>query len=365
MSARRDLLAIATVMLLGLAFTVGTYHILSWQATAGDDFPPYSTLRSDPLGLRALYETIALLPGMTAVRWYEPLADRFPEGPGTLVAAGLTPAALRLMPSPERFAAFARAGGVFVGAFSADAVVPTAATTRRPAGEATPELLHAWGVELYRAGASGNTARQASDGWPWLSPLYFVCTSPAWEVWLHCEGRPVLISRRWQGGRLILASDSYLLSNEGLFRHRRTERLCAMFIGPNVWFAEAHLGVRRTPGWGEYVQRLRLHPTLMVLLTLGLLGLWRTLVPLLPPRPAASPLALEDRTDLRDGFLDLLRRHVPPSHLAETYLREWRRFCAPSQPAAAARLAAVGPPPSDRPPLEVIRDLHARIHQKE
>jgi len=175
----------------------------------------------------------------------------------------------------------------------------------------------------------------------------------------------VLISRPWQGGRIVLATDSYLFSNEGMLRHRRDQLLCRMIAKPAVWFSEAHLGLRHVPGWRDYAVRLRLHAVGLVALSLLVLSLWRVSAPLLPPRSAAAPRAVRDPSAWGDGFLDLIRRHVPPERLPELFYREWRRTCALSNPAAAARLAAAGSPPPDRPPLEAIRELYARIHRKE
>ncbi len=368
MTARRDLAAVAAALALLALFAAGALRIFSWQADAGDDVPAYSSLRCDPIGLRVLYETVRQMPGLDAARLYQFPHDRLPEGTGTLLFAGLRTANVSGLGSPEPLAKFARRGGVIVLAWSRTAFAPDVSPPRsgpprhRPV-TASPDPLRTWGVEIRRA--SSRTPARASDGWPWHSSLYFVCAAPEWETWLESEGRPVLIARPWEGGRLVLASDSYLLSNEGLLRHRRTDLLCRMLRGPTVWFCEAHLGLRQVPGWRDSAARLRLGAVGAVALVLLSLALWRAMAPLLPPRPQTAPRAVRDVGDVRDGFLDLVHRHLPPERLPEVCRNEWRRFCAPANPAAAARLAAAGAPPPDRPPLEALRELHARIHRKE
>lgn len=61
---------------------------------SGDNYPAYSTLRADPLGARALYDSLAALPDVTASRNLRPLCE-LNEGAGaTLCYLGVDPGEL-------------------------------------------------------------------------------------------------------------------------------------------------------------------------------------------------------------------------------------------------------------------------------
>src|SRR5581483_899620 len=57
----------------------------------GEVYPPFSSLRSDPLGAKALYESLAALPGIEVERLYK---DRkVIEGRDTMLVLGVEPLA--------------------------------------------------------------------------------------------------------------------------------------------------------------------------------------------------------------------------------------------------------------------------------
>src|SRR5512139_1909428 len=54
-------------------FVYGVTHLLILRFEKGDAYPRYSSYRSDPLGTKAFYEGLGLLPGIEAARNIEPL----------------------------------------------------------------------------------------------------------------------------------------------------------------------------------------------------------------------------------------------------------------------------------------------------
>jgi hypothetical protein len=63
-------------------FAFGIVQLFKLRFDAGDVYPAYSTLRSDPLGTMALYESIDKLPGISAQRDFS-ANNRLPETPDT------------------------------------------------------------------------------------------------------------------------------------------------------------------------------------------------------------------------------------------------------------------------------------------
>ena len=54
-------------------FAVGVLRLLELRFGAGDVYPPYSTLRGDPLGAKVFYASLEELPGLEAARNVRPL----------------------------------------------------------------------------------------------------------------------------------------------------------------------------------------------------------------------------------------------------------------------------------------------------
>jgi hypothetical protein len=65
------LIILATVV---ITFCYGVAHLLVLRFKTGDVYAPYSSLRSDPLGTRALFESLARLNGLSVWRNYEALS---------------------------------------------------------------------------------------------------------------------------------------------------------------------------------------------------------------------------------------------------------------------------------------------------
>jgi hypothetical protein len=74
------------LILAGLIF--GVYELLIQRFEKGDVYPPYSSLRTDPLGARAFYEGLAIQKGMTVERNYTPLEKVRHPGEVTLFDLG-------------------------------------------------------------------------------------------------------------------------------------------------------------------------------------------------------------------------------------------------------------------------------------
>ncbi len=99
---------------------LGVFHLFSLRFSGGDIYPPYSSLRADPLGTKALLDSLASVRDVTALRWLDPL-PRLPGGgrDTTLLVLGTNPHALERMPRRDyrELEEFMQAGGRVVIAF--------------------------------------------------------------------------------------------------------------------------------------------------------------------------------------------------------------------------------------------------------
>ena len=76
--------------LLLLFFVVGVAHLFVLRFETGDVYPAYSSLRSDPLGTRALYESLENIDGIAVHRNYQLLESLTFEPQTTLFYLGTT-----------------------------------------------------------------------------------------------------------------------------------------------------------------------------------------------------------------------------------------------------------------------------------
>src|SRR5436309_3411384 len=77
MKKDRPLLLLLPVLL--AVFGLGIGRLFQLRFEAGDVYPPYSSLRADPLGTKALFASLEMLRGITVQRFFEQL-DKLREG---------------------------------------------------------------------------------------------------------------------------------------------------------------------------------------------------------------------------------------------------------------------------------------------
>ncbi|MDI6774586.1 MAG: DUF4350 domain-containing protein [Verrucomicrobiota bacterium] len=75
---------VAAAVAAGLLFALGILRLFAVRFETGDIYPPYSSLRADPLGTKALYQSLAACDGMSVARNYRSL-EKVPLDPDTTV----------------------------------------------------------------------------------------------------------------------------------------------------------------------------------------------------------------------------------------------------------------------------------------
>ena len=279
-----------------LAFCYGLVQLFLLRFQSGDVYPPYSSLRSDPLGTRALYESLVLINPAAVSRNYNPFPDIQFEDTTSFMYLGATvfdPEAVS-----EDFAEtvdqLTTAGGRLVLAFlplgksgpkclpcddnhqeeseSSDGAGSKAETGPEPDSDAGPSAENAeskkpqtqeesaddldhpfaafksvslkdqWGVSFEfddtaekqrRAIVSDASGAQSlSDSIAWHSTLYFDELDKSWRVLYRQYGKPVIVERHYKEGSILLCADAFVFSNEALRSERHSEVLTRL-IGPH------------------------------------------------------------------------------------------------------------------------------------
>src|SRR3989442_4148193 len=76
---KKDRLLVLLLPVLLALFGLGIGRLFQLRFEAGDVYPPYSSLRADPLGTKALFQSLEMLRGITVQRFFEQL-DKLREG---------------------------------------------------------------------------------------------------------------------------------------------------------------------------------------------------------------------------------------------------------------------------------------------
>ena len=374
MSGSRALFTSKKVILclLGLClilFAAGVGRLFFLRFEAGDIYPPYSTLRSDPLGTRVFYEGVKVLGPGRVRRNHDALSkmDRF--GKPCLFFLGVRSRLFGGMSSRTAgdLERVLLNGGTVVIALRPEGPGPSPGTPEKghekksadsasthedrengaepagpqdeEAGAFTPKekpkdrseedrenedrrdaegfcLEEEWGFELERTG-TGNLAPKAElvsglkvkglpSSVPWHSSLAFGGVQGPWRPVYVREGRPVIMERPFGRGRLVLSTDAYLFSNEAMARDRYPG-LLAWFAGKaqTLVFDETHLGTSRSPGIASLVRAYGLHWLVLGLFLVSALFIWKNAQPFVPAREERETEA-PSHVDGRDATAGLI-----------------------------------------------------------
>lgn len=377
--ASRRWLTLALLALLFAASAFALSRLVELRFEEGDVYPPYSSLRSDPLGTRAFLDALGSLPGVSVERNYRMIEDLEAPVSTTLFVTGVPGfhdmihlcASCQTQPAKARPGRKARdrkagrdgqkqeeseveeelvmkgadsdelesyvlSGGRLVLTFS-----PTRARPREVSACKDPRL---WGfsakyepvprtaegargsIEIASAGA---LFRPAGKRIGWHSTLVFVALDPAWRPILIREGAgAVVIERSYGKGSIVVASDTFFLSNEALRVERHAE-LLAWIAGERrrVVFDETHFGIIEQPGITTLARSYKLEGLFAGLILLAALYVWQASSPLVPPDPSdgRSGFDLVTGRDSLSGLTHCLRRNIPRSNLVRVCVDEWKR----------------------------------------
>ena len=316
MDPRKHILKVLAAVLV-VGFVAGVYQLLLMRFDAGDVYPPYSSLRSDPLGAKALYESLAQLPDLTVRRNFKPLHRLRPKEVTLLYLADTGAGG---HDDSNDLLTFAAAGGRLVLSLH-----PTQAS------RANRQMATTMQATVDRE--SLPAVAIANDGhWPrvsWHSQNFFSGLAPQWKPLYSVANRPVIVERPWGQGTVVLMGDGYLLSNEALMKERHPE-LLSHLVGASheVVFDETHLGVQQEAGISTLARNYGLEGVLAALMILAALAVWRLWASFIPRSAAAAAAASGESVSGRaaaQGLVNLLRRSTPPRQLLALCLAQWQQ----------------------------------------
>jgi hypothetical protein len=410
--------AVILLLLCGAGLVVGLIQLFKLRFEAGDIYPPYSSLRADPLGTMAFYEGLAELPGLSLERDYRasnelPAAQRTtylhlggdrrdwqspPEelaseierfcGSGGRLVITLLPETAKPIPgweSDEEVDRDRKDPGDKKRDRPGRPSDPSRKKTKRAAKPARLQARRErWGFELgfvpLAPGVSDShesvrVANRTSLPLPpkleWHSGTVLTNLGPAWQT-IYARGtNPVLAELQLGAGSVVLATDSYFLSNEALVKDRHSDLLTWLVgSGTHLFFDEAHFGIVDEAGIATLVRGYRLQWLAAGLLALAGLYVWKSSVSLSPPYASEARAGHVAGKDSAAGFVNLLRRNLPRRELLKVCLAEWKRAFAQTSTTAVTKVeqaqalvAATDTGVStERDPVRIYRALCALLH---
>jgi hypothetical protein len=408
-------LPIILLLLCTAGFAFGVFELFKLRFDVGDVYPPYSSLRADPLGTSAYYESLAKMPGISVSRDFR-MTDEMPEGRGVVY---LHLAGDRIEwddLSEDTFKqvdGFVHAGGRLVVALYPESVKahvsrfekPAEEKKTQPADEKTNKsdtktkddkkadnkkpgkslkkknilgnsdesfksvvVAEKWGVgfdiknlkpgegtDYEPATVENTTVDSLPPEMEWHSGVVMTNLDPAWHV-IYARGADAVVAeRKFGAGTVVFATDCYFLSNEAMQKDRHAE-LLAWLIGPSreVMFDEARFGIVNNPGIATLMRKYRLGGLAFALFLLAVMFIWKNSLGFGPVREAERAESYVVGKDSAAGFTNLLRHHIKSQEVLNTCFAEWKKSFTKGKLSSARleRVEAFIQTENQRPPGE-------------
>ncbi len=371
----------------GLVFVAGLVQLFLLRFEAGNVYPAYSSLRSDPLGTQALYESFQRISADSVERNFRPI-DQIKMTPHTtMMIIGIQQRRFSwgFREYEKLLENLAQSGGRLVLTFTPAMNAKASIGKEDEAQEDTTDKTDSREPETVeeKAGADTKKDRECTEGnelpdsgigalgfwfnaptgedWdddadrfygaadilpptiPWRAPLSFRLKDNSWETLYTWQEEPVVVQRPWGRGTVVMVADSYLLSNEALRNHRQTGVLTWLVQPGNaIVFDESLKGLLKQPGIAGLARQYRLHGVFAALLAVVGLFIWRQSAIFI------APVQLEMRSehsqpaagrDTSKGLVHLARQHIDVKSLMTVCFEAWKGQAA--QRVSAERISEV------------------------
>ncbi len=376
----------AAAIICTVVFLAGLTRLFWMRFQRGDLYPPYSSLRSDPLGTQVFYESLAGLNPEGVQRNFKSLDQIRLESGGTLMVLGLSskdsllfsdmwrggldqifkdggrliltfkPGSPTRKAPPESSAVSEEKGPKTEEEAHIDAPDSETETadgapfsehvdkrSKPPQGELDADgfpwkpLMKHLKISIHQAvlGTLEHFVRRGENGFSflpeqvvWRSPYFFKLHDSSWQVVYSLSGKPAMVTRSWGKGRIFMSTDSYLFSNEALRGHR-SAGILAWLVPPDrpVTVDEFHHGLAKEPGIAHLMRKYGLHGVAATLLVLTILLIWRQAAVFVPVSTASDGIHgnVSLGSDAREGWIRLMQQNIPNQHLLKVCHTAWRQ----------------------------------------
>ena len=356
------------------AFCFGLVRLFQLRFEEGDVYPAYSSLRADPLGTMALYESLGRAPSLTVSRDFSG-ENKLPESPRTTylhLAGNVRDWEWMPLELVKEIEAFAVRGGRLVVTLepvnstwnvwnTTVTPIPTPVTgtnsttgskTNLPIAKASPprrilkgdqenlvDVRDRWGFGMgYDALVLDDdhvpkpvlVKRRAKLLLPetleWHSGTILKNLDQTWTT-IYARGtNAVFAEKQYGNGTIVLAGDSFFVSNEAMQRDRHADLLAWLIgAGQTVVFDESHFGIVESSGVTALMRKYRLHGVMFGFILLAGLFIWKNSMSFVPMPATAARDNFVAGKDSAVGFVNLLRRNIPARDILQICFDEWTK----------------------------------------
>jgi hypothetical protein len=359
----RALRSWALVLGAAAVFGGGMIGLFNRQFASGEIYPEFSSMRTDRMGAKLLFDSLGRLPGVTVERNFLPF-EFLPRDGATLVLLGMKPMQVAWDPLlAARVSGIAARGNRVVVAMwlDPDGVRPTQEKLdhpeepkkkSKPKPPSEPPVKSIWQVSL-----------QIDPGPKNPHPLYFG-QAEGWRIREQVDSKILAIERDFGKGSVVLMAESADFANGSAVAMDRLPQVAGALGGyRRIVFDEEHLGIAESGSVVGLARRFRLVGLAIGLALCAALFIWKNASSFPPPEPARAGERSMGRTS-QAGLVTLLKRHIPPAELARVCWREWlsanRGEVSPVRRAQAEAILAA----SAARPVEATREIQVLLHSK-
>lgn len=379
------------------AFGYGMVKLLLLRFESGDVYPYYSSLRTDPLGVKVLYESLDQCCDLRVERIYDDFTRVRNRTDAVYLDLGDRAGSVTILPAKaaDDLELFVRNGGRLVITF-----VPYAKT-----GDLQKELLlgmlsgglseekeqeildlrERWGFDYFGFDLASNGSKNSATIHPRSDEslpesisihtvLYFSNLSAPWKIIYDRNGHAVMVERSMGKGSIVLSAESYFLSNEAMLRERQPE-LLSWIVGSKktVLFDEYDHGVAYDPGVASLIRKYRLQWLVAGALLLAGLFVWKSVASLAPRygelEEGESKFSLSRGSDASAGMANLLRRSISPGNIFQVCYQEWKKSQKSRYPTKLARIESIvmeeqRQAPRNRNPVEAYNRVSRILEER-
>lgn len=378
------------------AFGYGMVKLMMLRFESGDVYPYYSSLRSDPLGVKVLYESLDQCCGLTVERSYDPFAQTKNRTQAAYLDLGDHAAGVSLLPgeAADDLEFFVRNGGRLVITFvpytrQADLQKELLLGLFVPQPDnpmqRLDDLRERWGFDYFGYALSKHPAENVAVLHPRAdldlpesisihTVLYFSNLSAPWKILYDRNGHAVVAERAMGKGSIVLSAESYFLSNEAMLRERHPDLLAWILGGKKeVLFDEYDHGVAYDPGVASLMRKYRLQWLIAAVFLLAALFVWKSTASLVPPYregdEAGSRFSLSRGSDAAAGMANLLRRSISAGNIFQVCYQEWKKSQKTKYATKLERIESIvmeqqGQAPRKRNPVEACNRVSRILEER-
>ncbi len=305
-------------------FIFGTYWLFSLQFEAGDIYPPYSSLRSDPLGTRAFFESCDNLNQISTERNFLPFKRIKWEKADTFFFAGS-----KRLPVKSRMEAFNKQ------AKKGKRIVYMLFPVDRMARLKKGKSIGSWETKGFTVKKFDWKSKDKSiadyrfdNRLSLHSNRYFQIKDNSWKTILSYHNYPVIIEKKIGNGSIVMTTDSYYISNE-ILKKNPTPKLLLWLIGgkTRIVFDEAHFNIKANYGIASLIKEYDLVFFFITIIIVTILFIWKNATHFIPPLSTGTyddeNILMEK--DSRAGLINLLYRNINKKDLLKKCMEEYKR----------------------------------------